>query len=140
MKKLITICSTSFTVVILLTTLLVDTDLSPDINRFIILQLFLMSLTISVLLTLLDKLEDKMSKYYDINLIRGILSRVIICYLVVFFEGVYFKMFDFSFYSLLSISPIVIIAFIVTYIVSYMICYKETEEINEVIKRKKNIK
>lgn len=140
MKKLITICSTSFTVVMLLTTLLVGTDMSPNIDRLIILQLFLMSLTISVLLVLLDKFENKMSEYYESSLIRGILSRIIICYLVVFFEGVYFKMFDFSFYSLLSISPIVIIAFIVTYIVSYMICYKETEEINEVIKRKKNIK
>lgn len=140
MKKLITICSTSFTVVMLLTTLLVGTDMSPNIDRLIILQLFLMSLTISVLLVLLDKFEDKMSEYYESSLIRDILSRIIICYFVVFFEGIYFKMFDFSFYSLLSISPIVLIAFIVTYIVSYMICYKETEEINEVIKRKKDIK
>lgn len=140
MKKLITICSTSFTVVMLLTTLLVGTDMSPNINRLIILQLFLMSLTISVLLVLLDKLEDKIGEYCESNLIRGILSRIIICYLVVFFEGIYFKMFDFSFHSLLSISPIVLIAFIVTYIVSYMICYKDTEEINEVIKRKKDIK
>ncbi|EDS72706.1 hypothetical protein [Anaerofustis stercorihominis] len=140
MKKLITICSTSFTVVMLLTTLLVGTDMSPNINRLIILQLFLMSLTISILLVLLDKLEDKIGEYYESNLIRGILSRIIICYFVVFFEGIYFKMFDFSLHSLLSISPIVLIAFIVTYIVSYMICYKETEEINEVIKRKKDIK
>jgi sterol desaturase/sphingolipid hydroxylase (fatty acid hydroxylase superfamily) len=107
----------------------------PELSKSIILQLFVMSASISVLMFIIEKITHKL----DItSMVLDVLIRVLICYFVVFTEGCLFGMFLFEWKAFLYISPVLIPTFIITYAVSYFMLVDYANEINERIKKKKN--
>lgn len=135
MKKIVIITCTSFTAIVLLFAFFSTFDRVPELSKSIILQLFVMSASIAVLMFIMEKIEDRL----DItSLALDVFIRVLICYLVVFIEGYVFGMFMFEWKAFLYISPVLIPTFILTYAVYYFMLVDYANEINERIKKKKN--
>ncbi|WP_069999106.1 DUF3021 family protein [Cellulosilyticum sp. I15G10I2] len=135
MKKILVITCTSFTAIVLLFALFSTFDMVPELSKSIILQLFAMASSISVLMFISDKIAHKL----DINsIVIDALIRVLICYFVVFTEGSLFGMFPFEWKAFAYISPVLIPTFIATYAIYYFTLVDYANEINERIKKKKN--
>jgi sterol desaturase/sphingolipid hydroxylase (fatty acid hydroxylase superfamily) len=93
-----------------------------------------MCLSIAIVMLISEKIEEK----FDISSIfADAFIRVLICYIVVLFEGCLFKMFAFSWMSFLYISPILIPTYIITYALSYFNHVKYANAINNCIQQKK---
>lgn len=135
MKKIIIIACSSFTAIVLLFALFSTFSMVPELSKSIILQLFIMSASISVLMFIIEKIVHKL----DItSMVLDVLIRVLICYFVVFTEGCLFGMFPFEWKAFLYISPVLIPTFIITYAVYYFMLVDYANEINARIKKKKN--
>lgn len=133
MKKIITVMCTSFTSVILLFILFYQFDMVSELNHSTILQIFSMSVLISVFMYISDMLQKK----FDIgSSLLDLLIRILICYLVVFTVGCIGGMFTFGLNAILEMTPILIIAFIITYIFSYAVCVNYANQINAEIQNK----
>lgn len=134
MKKFLIITCASFTAVMLLFCLLSPYDLAPVITKEITLQVFAMTATIAALMLLAEEIEARLQVN---SLLADTLIRITICYAAVFIEGGLFGMFPFTLWSLLIISPIVILTFLFTYLIGYMTVWDWAKNINSHIQRKK---
>lgn len=130
MKKFVTITCGSFTVVMLLFMLLSPYNLAPYITNTIAFQLLIMSVSLALIMVLAELIKND-------SIIIDVLIKIIICYAVVFFEGAYFGMVDFSWIGLLQITPSLVPAFIITYFIQYLTYVEWASSINKSIKRKK---
>lgn len=132
-KKILIITCSSFTAIILFFILFSKLGVIILFSEDIALQLFIMSLSISILMSLTDKIEahlDVSSIFVDVSI------RVFICYFVVFIQGCLFGMFPFSWISFIYITPVLIPGFLVTYAISYFTNVEYSNAINKSIKRK----
>lgn len=134
MKYIMIITCSSFTVIVLLFVLLSNFGLTSELSGPIALQLFAISATIAVLLLALERLEDR----FEINsFVLDAVLRILICYLVVYAEGCLFGMLDAGWETLVTVSPILLPAFVITYAVSYFSLVSTAKKINRDIRRKK---
>ena len=135
MKSSITICTTSFTMVMIVAAIIdhIDSIFAPDITSITILQFFSMSLTISILIHLFRKIYTKVTNRSNIPWIILIL----ICYITVLLLGTLYGYFSLSFEALLIITPIMIPTFIVTSLIEYITISKYANEINREISKRK---
>lgn len=134
MKKILIISCTSFTAVMLLFALFSMFEMAPEISKTITVQVFVITVSIAILMTLAEKIEDRFEVF---SILADALMRILLCYFVIFIEGYLFGWFEFSFKALIYITPILIPAFLITYLVSYLTCVEYAEAINRSIKRKK---
>lgn len=134
MKKIVIITCSSFTAIVLLFALFSTFDMVPELSKNIVLQLFTMALSISVLMFFSDKIGDKLAESW---MAVDALIRVFICYIVVFVEGCLFGMFPFGWKAIAYISPVLIPAFVITYTIGYFTIVDFANEINKSIKRNK---
>lgn len=135
MKKLtfmIVIICTSYTCVSLAFALFSEFDLAPALTNEIGWQIFCICCTIAFLMLLEDKLTDLLNLS---SLLADGLIRLLVCYVVVFIEGSFFKMFSFSPDSLLRITPILIPVYLLTYAAGYFSCLQYANTINRSIKK-----
>lgn len=133
-KKIIIITCSSFTAIVLIFALLSNFTMVPDLSKSIVLQLFTMAASIAVLMSISDKIEDQ----FDVSsLAADALIRVLICYIVVFWEGCWFGMIPFSWKAIAYISPVLIPTFVITYAVGYVTIVDYANEINKSIAHKK---
>lgn len=130
MKKILTITCGSFTSVIILFALLSPYGFAPAVTNDITFQVFLMSVSIALIMTLAERID------YD-SLVIDVLVKVLICYLVVFFEGALFGMIPFSWHGFWEITPVLIPAFLITYLFHYITCMECASYINHIIHHKK---
>lgn len=134
MKKILIICSVSFTGVMILFSLLSMKDLSPGVDNIITLQVFTLTLSIALGMSFTEMLQEKMnsSSMWVASIIRASLS-----YILIFVEGILFDWFPLSAHSLLIILPIWLPVFLITYLIVYLTYVRYAEDINQSIKRKK---
>jgi len=133
-KKALIITCSSFTAIVLMFALLSTFSMVPELSRNIVLQLFTMAASIAVLMSISDKIEDQ----FDMSsLALDGLIRVVICYVVVFWEGCLFGMIPFSWKALAYISPALIPTFIITYSIAYFTIVDYANSINKSINHKK---
>lgn len=135
-KYITTITCSSFTCIVLLFAVFSRFDLTPPLSNEACFVLFGMSLSISLLMFLFEKLQERFD--FTPSAWLDILIRILICYAVVFFEGVFWGMVPFAWDSLLAISPVLIPTFLITYLVFYLSCVRYADDINREIKRKSN--
>ncbi len=134
MKKIVIITCSSFTAIVLLFALFSTFNMVPELSKSIVLQLFTMAVSISVLMFFGEKLSDKLVVS---SMAVDALIRVLICYLVVFVEGCLFGMFPFGWKAIAYISPILIPGFVITYAIGYFTIVDCANEINKNINQKK---
>lgn len=130
MRKILTITCGSFTVVMMLFVLFSPFRLAPEVTNATALQGFVMSVSIAVIMVLAEKIDLE-------SIALDVLTKALICYLVVFLEGAFFGMVPFSWKGLWEITPVLIPAFIITYVIEYLVCVEWASFINHKIKRKK---
>ena len=134
MKRIIIITCTSYTVVSVLAALLDGMHYVPLFTPMSILQLFMITLSIAVLMFVLEKIAENFDSY---TLWVDLLIRLAICFGVVFFGGMLFGWFTFSWLSLLDILPLTIPTFIITYFIAYFTIFAYAKNINEALKKRK---
>ena len=134
MKKIVIITCSSFTAIVLLFALFSTFDMVPELSKSIVLQLFTMALSISVLMFFSEKIGDKL---VESSMAVDALIRVLICYSVVFVEGCLFGMFPFGWIAIANISLVLIPAFVITYAIGYFTIVDFANQINKTIKRNK---
>lgn len=134
MKKIVIITCSSFTAIVLLFALFSTFDMVPELSKSIVLQLFTMALSISVLMFFTEKIGDKLA---ESSMAVDALIRVLICYIVVFVEGWLFGMFPFGWKAIAYISPVLLPTFVITYAIGYFTIVDFANQINKNIKRKK---
>ena len=133
-KKIITITCSSFTAIVLMFALLSTFNWVPELSKSIVLQLFTMAVSIAVLMFFSDKIEEKL----DVSSIAvDAIILVLICYIVVFWEGSLFGMISFSWKAIAYISPALIPTFVITYAISYFTIADYAKVINKNINQKK---
>lgn len=133
MKKIFMICCYSFTAVILFISLFSLFDMAPQLSNKIALQAFAFTLTIAVVMTLVDRINNNT----DFSLWTDLLIRILICFVVVLIEGIWFKMLPFSWKAIIYVTPILTPVFIITYFFSYITCMDWADKINKSIQKKK---
>ncbi|WP_425804416.1 hypothetical protein ACHOLT_20195 [Desulfitobacterium sp. Sab5] len=132
-KKIIIITCSSFTAIVLIFALLSNFTMVPDLSKSIVLQLFTMAVSIAVLMFFSDKIEEKL----DVSSIAvDALIRVLICYIVVFWEGCLFGMIPFGWKAIAYISPALIPTFVITYAIAYFTIVDYAKVINKNIKQR----
>lgn len=134
MKKIILITCSSFTAIMLLFTLLSTWDMAPEVSGAVTVQVFVIALSISLLMRIAEKIEDRFEKT---SLWTDVLIRLAICYATTFVEGGLFRMFPFSWDVFLKITLILIPVFIVTYAIGYFTYLEWAEAINKSIRQRK---
>ena len=130
MKKILTITCGSFTSEIILFALLSRCNLAPAVTNGITFQVFFMSVSIALIMTLAEHLN------YE-SIVIDVMIKVLICYLVVFFEGALFGMISFSWHGFWEITPVLVPAFLITYLFHYLTCVECASYINHIIHHKK---
>jgi hypothetical protein len=136
MKHILTITCSSFTAIIVLFALFskFDSPFAPEFSNSTVLEFFIMCLSIAIAMLVSKKIEEK----FDIpSIFVDAFIRVLICYIIVFFEGCWFEMFSFSWISFLYISPILIPTYIISYALSYFNRVQYANAINYRIQQKK---
>jgi len=134
MNRILIINCTSFTGVMLLFSVFSKYDMAPVVNSTVTFQVFILTLSIAVVMSIAEKIENKLKIY---SALADMLIRVVICYTLVFIQGGLFGWFEYSVKALLTITPVCIPVFIVTYLVLYLTCVECADAINKSIKRKK---
>lgn len=135
MKRLISMSCYIFTVVLLLFTVLAKFDLAPSTDDNTALHVFIVAVSISAIMVICE-----MFKLNIMSIWADSLMRVLISFFVVFFEGVLFDWFPFSWEGILMMMPVFIPAFIVISLISYFTIRDYTEAINKAIKKRKEKK
>lgn len=137
MRKILTIISSSFTLMMLLFTFFEQFDLSPTITSNITIQVLIISTTIAICMEISDKLQS----YFKISsTTTDIIIRVLICYIVVFTACVSFDIVSFSLIGLWKITPTLLLCFPLTYFYTLYMNNEITESINRVIKERNKVK
>ena len=136
LKKFLIITCASFTAVMLFFALFatVNTAIVRDIDRVLTIQVLLMNASIALLMVIVETITNRFEK---VPLGVDAIIRVLICYLVIFFEGYWFGWFELSLNSLVLITPVLVVAFLITYLVMYMTCADYADVINKNIKKKR---
>lgn len=137
MRKILTIISSSFTLMMLLFTFFEQFDLSPTITSNITIQVLIISTTIAICMEISDKLQS----YFKISSTTiDIIIRILICYIVVFTACVSFDIVSFSLIGLWKITPTLLLCFPLTYFYTLYMNNEITESINRVIKERNKVK
>ncbi len=134
MKKIMIITCASFTAVMLLFTLLSVWDMAPEVSGGVTVQVFVIALSISVLMYIAEKIEDR---FEITSLWADTLIRLVICYATVFVEGGLFRMFPYSWDIFLKVTLVLIPVFIITYAIGYFTCLEWAQAINKSIRQRK---
>ena len=134
MKRIIIVTCTSYTVVSVLASLLSGFDAAPVFAPVTMLQLFLLTLAISVLMFIAEKIAEKLDFY---TLLVDLFVRLAICFGVVFFGGMLFGWFTFSWGSVLQMLPLTLPTFAITYVVAYVTVLTYAQNINEALNKRK---
>jgi Protein of unknown function (DUF3021). len=133
-KRIIIVTCTSYTVVSVLASLLSGFDAAPVFAPVTMLQLFLLTLAISVLMFIAEKIAEKLDFY---TLLVDLFVRLAICFGVVFFGGMLFGWFTFSWGSVLQMLPLTLPTFAITYVVAYVTVLTYAQNINEALNKRK---
>ena len=134
MKRILIITCTSYTVASVLASLLSGFDAAPIFAPVTMLQLFLVTLTIAVLMFIAEKITEKLDSY---TLLVDLFVRLAICFGVVFFGGMLFGWFTFSWVSVLQMLPLTLPTFAITYVVAYATIFSYAQNINKALKKRK---
>ena len=134
MKRILIITCTSYTIVSVLAALLSDMNYAPLFSPVTMLQLFLVTIVIAVLMFAAETIVGKLDFY---TLWLDLFIRLAICFGVVFFGGVLFGWFALSWTAFLNILPLTIPTFVITYFIAYVTIFSYAQNINAALKKRK---
>jgi hypothetical protein len=137
MRKIAITACAGFTTSIITLTLLSKLSFMPEINSKIVLEIFVIAVSIALLMFVYKKIEER---FNNNSLVVDALIRVLICYIAVVIEGCLFGMIPFGWIALGYASIVIIPAFIVAYAIIRFTVTEYANEINDSIKRKQKTK